>query len=265
MPIAEIVRERTEYEDFVVEFMPNSHRYAIVQENRRYSVPSVTGVLKILNKPALIGWAERCGAEGALRMERAGDLTYPDGSCVRPEEAIQIIRQAGEGADARRNMGARRGLALHQAQQAYCELQDVPNVGDFDPEVRGYVQGYCRWLLRDEPEPILTEQVVGSSRHRYAGRLDMLARINGRIVLPDLKTSARAYPEQHLQIAGYWGAMRECYPQIEIDEGLIVIVGADGSFQTYPCVAHPIDFFKVLGCYRAIERVRKESKGLEVA
>lgn len=253
--MAEVERESTEYDGFTVEFMPNSHRYAIVQDiegsEKRKQVPSVTGILRVLDKPALIGWAEKCGAEGALRMERDGKLEG-----IGVEEAILSIRGHGEGADALRDAGGERGLALHSAQETYCELGDVPNLGDFDPEIRGYVQGYCRWLLRDEPEPIWTEQVVGSPTHQYAGRVDMLAKIGDRVVLPDLKTSSRTYPEQHLQVAGYLGAFPECFPDIQIDEGLIVLVSADGTFQTYPCQATPSDFLDVLGAQRAVARVK---------
>jgi hypothetical protein len=254
----EVEREFTKYEDFTVEFMPNSHRYAIVRGEERMGVPSVTGILKVLDKPALIRWAERCGVEGALRMERDGRF---DGvSPISIEDAIYEVRRAGEGADARSNQGAVRGVALHDAQEIYCELGDVPNLSDFEPEIRGYVQGYCRWLLRDEPEPILTEQVVGSAKHLYAGRLDMLARIGGKVVLPDLKTSARVYPEQHLQVAGYRLAVEESLPEVSVDEGLVVLVASDGTFETYPCVAAPIDFLDVLDCYRAVGRVRKALK-----
>jgi hypothetical protein len=250
--------EFTVYPNFTIEYRDASHRYWLIKDDERLPAISVTSALRVLDKPALLSWAEKCGAEGALRLERDGRLEGID-----IEDAIYTVRGHDEGADAKRDAGGDRGLALHHAQEIYCELGHVPNVGDFDPEVRGYVQGYCKWLLRDNPEPVFTERIVGSLEHGYAGRVDLLAKIKGRTVLPDLKTSAKPYPEQHLQVAGYLGALAECCPEIEIDEGMILLVAADGTFQTYPCFAKPADFLDVLACHRTMVRVRNKLRGAE--
>jgi genome maintenance exonuclease 1 len=257
--------EFTSYAGFRVEYRDASHRYWLIKDGKREPAVSVTSALKVLDKPALLGWAERMGAEGALWLEREGGLTYPNGDEIPISEAIKEVRSQGLGADAKRDAGGDRGNALHEAQRIYCETGTVPNVGDFDPEHRGYVSGYCAWLLRDEPEPIFTERVVGSVEHSYAGRVDMLAKIKGRIVLPDLKTAGRAYPEQHLQVGGYMGALAECSPEIEVDEGMILLVGADGSFATHPCLVMPGDFLAVLACHRTMVHVRNMLRGAEKA
>ncbi|HEY4452357.1 MAG TPA: PD-(D/E)XK nuclease family protein [Solirubrobacteraceae bacterium] len=255
-----VEREFTEYPAFTVEYMPNSHRYALIRGQERIPAISVTSALKVIDKPALLGWAERCGVEGALRLERAGSLIYPDGGRVAVEDAISMVRQTGQGADARRDAGGERGNAIHEALRLYNELGDVPKLGDFDPEVRGYVQGLCRWLLASRPEPILVEQVVGSMTHGYAGRFDLLADIDGQKVLVDLKTAARTYVEQHLQIAAYMHALVECHggedSEVYADKGLILLVGADGTFAAHDCRADAKDFLAVLACNRAVARVR---------
>jgi hypothetical protein len=251
--------EFTQYADFAIEYRDASHRYWIVRGEERFPAISVTSALKIIDKPQLVGWAERMGVEGALRLERGDSLRYPDGSHVPIPDAIRMVRQTGEGADAKKEAGGDRGNALHEALRSYCEVGDVPRIKDFDPEVRGYVQGLCGWLLRDKPEPVLVERVVGSPEQGFAGRFDLLAKIDGEYVLADLKTSARPYPEQHLQIAAYLYALEECYAphdDIYADRGMIVLLGADGTFTTHRCKAERKDFLSVLACHRAVSRVR---------
>jgi hypothetical protein len=247
--------EFTRYEGYAVEFREASHRYWLVRGQERIPAVSVTAALKVIAKPQLVPWAERMGCEGALRLERAGSLVYPDGGRVPVTEAITIVRQTGQGADAKRETGGDRGTALHVAQRTYFELGTIPKLSDFDPEHRGYVQGYCKWLLRDRPEPVLVERPVGSIKHAYAGQLDSLAKIKGRHIVLDLKTSARTYVEQHLQLAGYMNAVEECMPDQPLDAGMVVLLSRGGRFTTHPCRADAKHFLRVLACYRAVRQV----------
>jgi hypothetical protein len=260
--------EFTRYAEYAVEYRDASHRYWLIRGQERIPAISVTSALKIIDKPALVPWAEKLGCEGALRLERAGSLVYPDGGQVSVEDAIRMVREAKQGADAIKEAGADRGTAIHEALRIYCELGTVPKIGDFDEAVRGYVQGLCRWLLATEPTPILVEQVVGSALHGYAGRFDLLADIDGRKVLVDLKTSARPYPEQHLQIAAYMHALQECEGDAQenwADDGLILLVGVDGTFAAHPCQADAKHFLTVLAAHRAVSAVRSAVKASEKA
>jgi hypothetical protein len=258
--------EFTRYADFAVEYRDISHRYWVVRGEERTAAISVTSALKIIDRPALVPWAEKLGCEAALRMERDGQLAYPDGGQVPVEDAINIVRQTGQGADAIKQAGADRGTAIHEALRVYCEIGDVPKLADFDEQVRGYVQGLCRWLISTRPTPILVEQVVGSALHGFAGRFDLLADIDGRKVLVDLKTSARTYTEQHLQIAAYMHALQECEGDAQenySDAGLILLVGSDGSFQAHDCRADAKHFLAVLDAHRAVSAVRSAVKASE--
>jgi len=244
------------YETFSVEYRDASHRYWIHVDGERNPAVSVTAVLGVLDKPALLGWAEACGAEGALILERRGELRNVD-----PKAAIDIVRINGLGKDAKRDAGADRGTAIHDALRIYASEGTAPNVGDFPAEVRGYVSGLCKWLLEANPEPVHAEQIVGSAKHGYAGRLDLIANLAIGRTLVDLKTSPRArlYPEAHIQAAGYALAAEECgiEPPAHI---LIVGVGEEGNFTTQMGCADPRDFRAVLACHKAVARVRAGAK-----
>jgi hypothetical protein len=259
--------EITVYDGFSVEYRDASHRYWTITGaggtagHERTPAISVTSALKVLDKPALVAWAERMGVEGALRLERSGVLAD-----INEEDALGVVRAHGEGAEAKREAGADRGTAIHEALRVYCSEGKVPNVGDFDPHVRGYVQGLCKWLLQAQPEPILSEQVVASPTHGFAGRLDLLATVDGRRKLVDLKTNpaGRVYMEAHLQTAAYVLAAYECGLD-PVDDAVIVAAGEDGGFQAMPCCSDPSHFLAVLACHKAVSAVRSSIRAVEKA
>lgn len=249
--------EFQEYDGLAIEYRDASHRYWIHQDGERKAAISVTTALKVLDKPALVTWAERVGVEAALRLERAGEL-----GGVSIEDGLKAIRAKGEGAEAKRDAGADRGNAIHEALRLYCSEGTVPNVGDFPESVRGYVQGLCCWLIEVQPEPIAVEQMVASPEHGFAGRFDLLAEIDGRRTIVDLKTSARVYAEHHLQTAAYMLALEECVEQ-PAERGVIVAVGADGTFDAPDCCSEPSHYLAVLAAYRALTAVRSAARAME--
>lgn len=254
-PYAE--REGSEFEVYenagvAVEYRDASHRYWLHAAGERTAAVSVTSFLKVLDKPALVAWAERAGAEGALILARAGEL---DG--VHPVNAIDIVRMHKLGADAKRDAGADRGTAVHDTLELWAREQVVPDLADFPGEVRGYVQGLCSWLLDARPKPSSVERFVGSVTYGYAGRLDMRATVDGRDCIIDLKTNpaGRVYDEAHLQARAYAIADVECGSPAP--EGIMIVaVGADGSHDCVECEAEPVDVFNVLGTYRSMNRLK---------
>ena len=115
--------EITEYPDFSVEFREASHAYWIHSADERLRVPSVTGVLKVLDRPALLHWAERAGAEGAARLAQMGELRDVD-----PTEAIHLVRLHKLGMDAKRDAGADRGTIVHRVLEVYGREGTVPDL-----------------------------------------------------------------------------------------------------------------------------------------
>lgn len=220
--------------------------------DRRERMVSVTTVLGVLAKPALIRWAEAQGAAGAVRAERMGEL---DG--VEPEQAVERVRTLGLGADAARDEAAGRGLDTHAVLEAWMTEGRPPNVAEFEPEVRGYVQGLASWLVEHDPELVWSERVIAHPDQRYAGRADLRARIDGRDVIVDLKTSrsGRSYPEAHIQVAAYAAAEVAC-GEDPPDGTMVVCVGPDGSFEAIAGCAAPDAFERVLAVHRLMGDVR---------
>lgn len=98
------------------------------------------------------------------------------------------------------------GTAVHLA----CELDDG---GDLVEEsvhasVRPYLDAYRLFKSQKVTEVIAAEQIVHHPAMRYAGKLDLLARIEGYRWVIDFKTPLVIHPAVGLQTAGYAGALQ---------------------------------------------------------
>lgn len=263
-----IPRDGSEYTEhpsgLKVEYRDASHRYWLHTGADRIAVPSVTGVLRVLDKPALIPWSEARGIAGAIEAVRLGEINVHDDASVA--NAVGTVRALKLGQDAARDAGAERGTSLHDALQAYVENGKPPAISEFPAEHRGYVQALCRWLLAARPEPTAVEVCVGSVEHGFAGRLDLRANVDGRDLVIDLKSSknARVWDEPHVQLAAYMGALVECGHPAP-DGGLIVAIGEDGTFQAAECEASYEDFLAILGADSVMRRLRASRTARERA
>lgn len=249
------------YENCAIEYRDASHRYWLHHDGgrpkmdgpftTRTPVVSVTSALKVLDKPALLSWAEAAGAEGAVRLERAGELKDVD-----PSQAIDVVRINKLGMDAKRDAGADRGTAMHRVLEFWAREHEVPDLDDYPAEVRGYVQGACSFLLAVQPKPTAIEMFVGSIRYGYAGRMDLRAEIDGRDLVVDYKSNpkGRVYNEAHLQGRAYAMGAVEC-GMPEPDGILIVAIGEDGSYEMVECEAEAGDWLNVLATHGSMKRL----------
>src|SRR5690606_28995527 len=135
--------------------------------------------------------------------------------------------------NAARDEAAVRGTEIHAlAEQIVHGTQvQVPD------RLLSYVQGYVRWLDAHHVEPLITEQSVGSRLDSYAGRVDCIARVDGRVLGLDWKTSKGVYSSTALQVAAYVRAeftVTDDDPETELDipevEGTAVVhITTDGT------------------------------------
>lgn len=204
---------------------PQQRRYLI--DGERYV--SVTTALGILDKSdALIPWALKLAEDG------------------------QDWREV-------RNEAGRRGTSAHDVVVAVMLRQRV-SLADMDAEHRPWGQAGYRWLRARSPEVIESELMVAAPSVQVAGRLDLLAMIDGRLTLADFKTVSKwsrdkkdrlypPYPENLLQLDLYAQALEESgYPTPE--QGLIVRLGPDGEFDETPVDLQPERGLGIVRAYR---------------
>lgn len=184
-------------------------------------LPSVTTILQVVAKPALVGWAARTERDLVVRAAQELYSDLPAGPKLSPAgfsaslgryipktkahvKAIEEAQAVGKKAHARIEWDLRREAGLSIPSQA--------------PEVDGPAgsaySAWLEWRSQVHFRPLHVEQTVWSRKYAYAGTLDCLAEIrdpDGNIVrcVADWKTSSGIYPESTMQVAAYSHAWTE--------------------------------------------------------
>ncbi len=163
-----------------------------VKAHQRYytasgqQVPGVTTVLGVLNKPALIAWANRMGLQGIDTNK------YVDEAAAVGTLAHAMIIDALGGEPVR--------------------------LGDFTADqltrARYGVSVFEAWRKGHDLKPQLLEQALVSEEHHYGGTIDIVAQLDGEPVLIDFKTSSGIYEEHIFQVGAYWHLLNEAGIQI---------------------------------------------------
>lgn len=144
-------------------------------------VPGVTTVVGLLNKPALVKWANKLGLEGT-------DVTkYVD-------KAANI------------------GTCAHYMVQCHLAGEE-PDLSDYSARDINLAENallkYWDWEKQFTIEPILLETPLVSEKKRYGGTIDCYAKLNGEPWLIDFKTGKGLYDEMFIQVAAYKNLLLE--------------------------------------------------------
>lgn len=116
-----------------------------------------------------------------------------------PESVLEAARQRGE--------------LVHQGcDQIDREVFDADAWQAVLPELAPWFEGYRNWLADSGATILSSESRVGSPKYGYAGTLDAVAEIRGRLVLIDRKATAAIPPTVGPQTAAYLQAYQETYP-----------------------------------------------------
>lgn len=231
-----------------VEFQAEPRRRYLVNGQ---PVPSVTQILGVLDKPALVWWGMRVGVEGACRLQDAGELP------ADPDKAVKALTAKKLTVNHVKTRAATRGTSLHDALEAYMRDGTVPMPAGFPEADRGYVRALAKAMLDLNPVPLAMEVVVGSAAHGFGGRYDLLCELGGNQVRLDLKTGKRVYETAHLQLAAYELAALEM-GETRSDYQAILRLGEDGAFEFTVGRADPAEFLAVKAAYDAVTRVKRE-------
>ncbi len=135
--------------------------------------PRVTSILSIKAKPALYLYY------GALPSYKAG-------------QAIAT-------------KSAEEGTAVHTTIEAILKKEPV-TIPDL---IRPSVDAFLEFNRNNTITPLRIEERVVSKKHHYAGTIDILAEVNGRVGILDIKTSQAIYRDYSMQTAAYIEAYKE--------------------------------------------------------
>ena len=131
-----------------------------------------------------------------------------------------IIEEARLRPDEERDRAADLGTRSHVIIDAIIQGHEV----ETPPELESVVEGFLAWQNGSGLEIQLSEQMVFSARHHYAGAMDAVAYRDGNLVALDWKTANGIYPESALQLAAYAKALGEMTGE-QVGEAWVVRFG----------------------------------------
>ena len=195
--------------------------------------PSVTTILGVIAKRALIDWAAKQEREAVVRAAVALHREGVNGAMpVEAFEGLLLDRLGKQRAHERQlekaaDIGSQAHRLVENSIRSRLRLPVESDVTDPHQAAVQAHQAFLGWAREVDLEPIATEQVVYSRTHQYAGTMDLLARVGGRVLLIDFKTSkpkrgGGIYPEHALQSAAYRTAVTEMGKLPTPEAGMIV-------------------------------------------
>lgn len=250
-------------------------------------VPSASTVLDVLEKGGLSWWGMKVGVEGVCRLYARADqgteqerfAVLDDLGNVNVDGLVDRLKAEKLTVNHVKGAAADRGTNVHGALELFADTGVLPNPDLYPETEAGYVRGLIAFLKDTDPDVEHSELMVGSVMHGYAGRFDLVAKLNGTkyaskcypkrasIIdqlqpgmrwLLDLKTSKSVYASYHLQTGAYEGAFEEDGYE-PVDATGIVRVTADGKYELVPGRATVEDFVAVLEVSQIVRRLEGKS------
>jgi len=202
----------------VLEYNPKKHLYSVG------GVPAdgTTSILKIINKPALMYWAVNKAIE-YLEWE------LPVGKPICELEKSKMLQEAKKAHRQILSDAGDFGTLVHSLIESHIKKE--PYQYPVNPIVRESFEQFLKWDKENQPEYLFSERKIYSIEHNFAGTLDFLCKINGKVVIGDIKTSSGIWDEYYLQLAAYRMALMEEFPDLDITDALIIRCGKDGSIE----------------------------------
>ena len=224
----------------------------------KYTLPSVTTILKVLPKEWLGAWAAKMVA--TLVLDEMDNL-----AALRAREGDEALVKYLKGAPWRkRDAAAERGTAVHAAAETGAAIEDVPETA------RARTLAWYLFLYDLDPEIERQEFTVYNLIDGYAGTGDLLALIDGRRWLIDIKTGS-VHWEHALQQAAYrFGRFigdhngNPVADVPEIDHVGILVLSDDGYalYEVEAGINEFYDFKVAVQMSRVVERLSKRKPRL---
>jgi len=199
-------------------------------------VPGVTTILGVINKPALVNWANHQGLAG-----------------INTSKYVDELADIG---------------TLAHAMIAHFLGGPEPDLDDYSKNqidrAENAVLSFHEWAKGKDMETNFSERQMVSEELRYGGTVDWIGAIDGVETVLDLKTGKAIYDEHLYQVAAYWNLFKEA-DGWDIQEIRILQVGRseDEGFseRIIPAATMPKYFACFTAALHLYETIRAAKKG----
>ena len=195
-------------------------------------LPGVTTILSVLNKPALVAWANKLGLDG-----------------------IDSSRYTDE--------SARIGTLAHYLVQCHLTRTepDLAMYGQWEiDKAENALISFYEWEKSHTIEPIETELPLISERFNFGGTIDCYCTMGGELWLLDFKTGKAIYTEMLYQLSAYRQLLIE--NGFPVDKAKIIRIGRseDEGFEE-KTITDFAPYFEVFEHCLAIYQLQKRIGG----
>ena len=206
-------------------FSEKNHIYWREEDDgTREKVVSVTQVLNVLDKPALMYWAAGIVARYLIDLIpdiKAGRLI------LTPEDAKDLFWKAKKEPERIKEEAGNIGTLTHDAVEEYLKTRKKPK--DLPPEVQKTFNAFLSFAKQLKLGKIIaSEKILFSSSYEYCGRLDIVAYLGDKKYIIDIKTGKDFYKEQPLQLSAYANVYQEMTGDKVDGIGIIRLSKEDG-------------------------------------
>lgn len=189
------------YKNIKVFFNPETHYFKVVEGKKEFRPSSVTAITGIVDKSGvLMGWAVRMMKEYLVK-------NWNQEKCRTETEVLELIERASQEHKIKRDVAGAIGTQVHDWVEQFTQGKNPPLPPN--AQIQNGINAFLEWVKNKKIKFLEAERIVYSKKYKYAGILDAIAQINGKLVLVDYKTGSGIYPEMILQTAGYQQAYEE--------------------------------------------------------
>jgi hypothetical protein len=198
-------------------------------------VPGCTTITGILNKPALVRWANNLGLQGIDSSK------YTDAAAVI-------------------------GTLAHELIQEYLGGPKV-DLSEFSKEQIDKAQNslisFFEWEKTHRIKMIFCERQLVSETFRFGGSMDFYGTVDGKLELIDFKTCKALYPEHRLQVGGGYTLLAKDNG-IKVDRTRIIRVGRDETEGFDEAILTADEIKRNQACFKALLKAYPLIKELRI-
>ena len=160
----------------------------------------------------------------------------------KSEEFLKWLKETGSEADNIRDAAGTHGSHVHNLCERFLN-NEIVSLIDLDGRIRysskewSQFEKFVHFYRKFNLNVLHTEFNIISPNLGFAGTIDMLAELDGKTYILDIKTSNNIHNTYFLQLAAYTELFKEAYPETHIDGVGIIWLNAktrtEGKTGTY--------------------------------
>jgi hypothetical protein len=246
--------------EVVLTFAEKSHRYKVSDSGSKPEhCPSVTTILNVLNKPALVEWGVKCACndiEDNLRALFAG-------SSFTEQQILNIVARGRTAHDRIREEAAEIGTNVHDylAQYWRAKMADktylIPHL-PLDDKVENCIYASFDWFKEHDLRPIRVEEFQYSRKLKICGRPDWIGYVDGTLSVLDYKSTRQLWPELPLQMSAYAMMHNEEFGEQAYTRYGLRLDKESGQFEArkYSSETYEYDVETFKACFQIYDRLK---------